>query len=81
MAAEIGFHADSMVIDRLTELTLPITMVIGGEDKAYLGANDYMERKLPHASRTTVDGARHYVMRSHPADVATAVRTVTAQLT
>lgn len=81
VAAEIGFHVDSMVIDRLTELTLPITMIIGGDDKAYLGANDYMERKLPHASRTTVDGARHYVMRSHPADVAAAVRTVTEQLT
>ena len=81
VAAEIGFHADSMVIDRLTELTLPITMVIGGEDRAYLGANDYMERKLPHASRTTVDGARHYVMRSHPSEVAAVIRTVTAQLT
>ncbi len=77
IAASIAFHADSMVIDRITELTLPLALVIGDGDKAYLGANDYMEKKLPHARRTTVEGARHYVMRSHPAAVADAVRSLT----
>ena len=67
-----------MVIDRLTELRLPIDLVIGDGDKTYLGANDYMEKKLPHATRTTVPGARHYVMRSHPQTVADAVRSMTS---
>ena len=79
-AAQIGFHVDSMVIDRLGELDLPTAMIIGSADTAYLGANDYMERKLPHASRTTVEGARHYVMRSHPAEVAAVIRTITEQV-
>lgn len=78
IAATIAFHTDSMVIDRMTELTLPLALVIGNEDKAYLGANDYMEKKLPQATRTTVEGARHYVMRSHPDAVAQAIRSVTS---
>ncbi|MDG2028143.1 MAG: alpha/beta fold hydrolase [Acidimicrobiales bacterium] len=78
VAAAVAFHVDAMVIDRMTELTLPLALVIGDEDRAYLGANDYMEKKLPHAERTTVDGARHYVMRSHPEAVAASVRSMTA---
>ena len=81
IAATAAFHVDAMVIDRMSELTLPIAMVIGDGDKAYLGANDYMEKKLPHARRTTVEGARHYVMRSHPADVAAAIRSMTTMAT
>ena len=54
-----------------------LALVIGDGDRTYLGANDYMEKKLPHAERTTVEGARHYVMRSHPDDVAAAVRSMT----
>ncbi|MFT5200858.1 MAG: pimeloyl-ACP methyl ester carboxylesterase [Candidatus Aldehydirespiratoraceae bacterium] len=78
LAAAVAFHIDSMVIDQMTELTLPLALVIGDGDKAYLGANDYMEKKLPHAERTTVEGARHYVMRSHPESVATAIRSMSA---
>lgn len=77
VAASIAFHVDAMVIDRFTEITIPIALVIGDGDRAYIGANDYMEKKLPQARRTTVEGARHYVMRSHPDEVAAAVRAVT----
>ena len=80
LAATVGLHADSMVIDRISELTLPVALVIGDGDKAYLGANDYMHKKLPHATHTTVEGARHYVMRSHPDRVAAAVRHAAAQV-
>ena len=80
LAATIAFHADSLVMDRLTELTLPIALVIGDGDKGFLGANDYLERKLPHASRTTVEDARHFVMKSHPESVAAAVDTVVGEL-
>ncbi len=80
LAATVGLHVDSMVIDRLTELTLPVALVIGDGDRAYLGANDYMEKKLPHATRTTVEGARHYVMRSHPDQVSAAIRNIAASV-
>jgi len=79
-AATIAFHHDSLVMDRLADLTVPLALVIGDGDRAFLGANDYLERKLPHAHRTTVEGARHFVMRSHPESVADAVATVIAEL-
>jgi pimeloyl-ACP methyl ester carboxylesterase len=80
VAAAVAFHTDSMVIDRMSEITIPVTLLIGDQDTAYLGANDYMQRKLPHARRTTVEGARHYVMRSHPDDVAASIRSMTTSL-
>ena len=80
LAATIAFHVDSLVMDHITELTLPIALVIGDGDKAFLGANDYLERKLPHATRTTVEEARHFVMKSHPEAVAAAVGTVVGEL-
>ena len=76
VAATVAFHVDSMVMDGLDRLTLPTALVIGDGDRAFLGANDYLERKIPHATRTTVADARHFVMRSHPASVADAVTTV-----
>lgn len=80
LAATVGLHVDSMVIDRIAELTLPVALVIGDSDKAYLGANDYMHKKLPHATRTDVEGGRHYLMQSHPDRVAAAVRDTAALL-
>ena len=80
IAAGVAFHTDAMVIDRIGELVLPIALVIGDGDSTYLGANDYMERKLPQANRKTVPGARHYVMRSHPHEVAAAVRSMSAEV-
>jgi len=80
IAASIAFHVDSLVIDHITEVALPVELVIGDGDKAFLGANDYLEKKLPHASRTTVEGGRHFVMKSHPESVANAVRSVVARV-
>ncbi len=78
-AATIAYHADSMVIDRISEVDVPVALVIGSGDRAFLGANDYLEKKLPNVRRTTVQGARHYVMRSDPEAVAAAVRSLTAR--
>ena len=79
-ASTIAFHSDSMVMDGLSELTLPISLVIGDGDRAFVGANDYLEKKLPHAVRVTVEGARHFVMKSHPESVAVGVETVLGEL-
>ena len=75
-AARIAFHVDSLVIDRITDVQVPTALIVGSRDKGFLGANDYLERKLPHAARTTVDDGGHKVMRSHPTVVADAVRSV-----
>lgn len=77
-AAAIGFHVDSMVIDRLEEVTVPVGLVVGSEDRNFRGANDYMEARLADVRRTTVEGGRHRVMLTHPAEVATMAREVAA---
>lgn len=77
-AAAIGFHVDSMVIDRLEEVTVPVGLVVGREDRNFLGANDYMETRLADVRRTTVEGGRHRVMLTHPAEVAAMAREVAA---
>lgn len=77
-AAAIGFHVDSMVIDRLEEVTVPVGLVVGREDRNFLGANDYMETRLADVRRTTVEGGRHRVMLTHPGEVAVMAREVAA---
>ena len=76
VAAIASLHTDSLVIDRLTEVSVPVGLLVGSQDRAFLGANDYMERKLPDVRRRTIDDGRHRLMRSHPAEVAAMVREV-----
>ena len=70
VAASAGLHVDSLVINGLQEITIPVGLLVGSQDKAFLGANDYLERKLPNARRRTVEGGRHRLMRTHPDEVA-----------
>lgn len=76
VAAAASLHTDSMVIDRLSEVTIPVGLIVGSRDKAFVGANDYMERKLADVHRRTIDGGRHRLMRTHPAEIADMVREV-----
>ena len=78
IATTTGLHTDSMVIDRLTNVTVPVGLLVGSNDKAFRGANDYMERKLPDVRRRTVEDGRHRLMRTHPEAVAEMVRDVAA---
>ncbi len=76
VAATASLHTDSMVIDRLAEVTVPVGLLVGSRDRAFMGANDYMERKLPDVRRITIEEGRHRLMPTHPADVAAMVREV-----
>ena len=78
VAAAASLHTDSMVINRLSEVTIPVGLIVGSRDKAFLGANDYMERKLADVRRRTIDNGRHRLMRTHPAEIAAIVREVVA---
>ena len=76
IATTTGLHTDSMVIDRLADITVPVGLLVGSNDKAFVGANDYMERKLPNVRRRTVHDGRHRLMRTHPEAVAAMVHDV-----
>lgn len=80
LAATAALHVDSIVIDRISELKLPTAIVIGDRDKGFRGAANYMATKLPHASFSDVAGADHYVMLSHPTEVAAAIRGISDSL-
>ena len=70
----MALHEDSYVIDHLTDIAVPVALVVGSDDRGFGGANAYLERKLPTAELTTIEGGRHFVMRTHPVEVANAIR-------
>ncbi len=76
VALTASLHTDSMVIDRLADVTIPVGLLVGSRDKAFLGANDYMETKLPKVRRLTVENGRHRLMRTHHLEVAEMVRQI-----
>ncbi len=78
VAATISLHVDSLVMDRLDEVTIPVGLVVGSEDRNFLGANDYLENKLTQVQRLTIGGGRHRIMRTHPGEVAAMVHDTAA---
>jgi len=53
--------------DRLSELKLPVLIIVGTQDTPYiLAAADYMIEKLPLAQKATIDDAAHLPNMEHP---------------
>jgi pimeloyl-ACP methyl ester carboxylesterase len=71
-ATTMNLQADSVVMDRLAEMTTPTLVLAGGDDRAeYTGAGQYLERKMPHARLVVVDGGGHSMHEdTHAAEVA-----------
>lgn len=65
----VGLHEDSHVMDHLAEITCPTLVIVGSEDAAFLGATDYIEKKVAGIERITIDGADHGVPLSHGAQI------------
>jgi pimeloyl-ACP methyl ester carboxylesterase len=76
VAATSSLHTDSIVINRLGEVQIPVGLVVGTRDRNFVGANDYMGRKLADVRRRTIDDGRHRLMRTHPTEIAGMVREV-----
>lgn len=80
IAATLALHEDSFVIDHLAEIAVPVALVVGSDDRGFSGANVYLERKLPTADLTTIEGGRHFVMRTHAPEVADVIRRLVNRL-
>jgi len=63
--AAVAGQPDALVIDRLTEITVPIVVIVGERDRPFHGGAAYLERKLG-ARLITVAGAGHHVHETHP---------------
>jgi pimeloyl-ACP methyl ester carboxylesterase len=59
---------DAHVMNGLTSISVPTLIVVGSEDKPFLGAADYMAAKVPAARKVVIAGAGHAPNVSRPAE-------------
>ncbi len=60
-------QVDSRVIECLPEIKVPTLVLVGGNDKPFLGASDYMTAKIPGCVRATIADAGHAANIDQPA--------------
>jgi pimeloyl-ACP methyl ester carboxylesterase len=80
--AELNLQHDSVVMDRLADMTTPTLVLAGSLDRPdYTNSGQYLERKMPHARLQVVEGGEHSMHEhSHAAEVADAVASFIAAL-
>ncbi len=61
----VGLHEDSYVMDHLGDISCPALVIVGSDDAAFVGATDYIERKVPGIERITIADAGHMVPSTH----------------
>ncbi len=57
---------DAHVIDGLPQVAVPTLVIVGADDKPFLGAADYMTAKIPHARKVVIPAAGHAPNVSRP---------------
>jgi pimeloyl-ACP methyl ester carboxylesterase len=73
--AHVGLHHDSMVIDRLAEITVPTVMMCGTDDRPiYVTGVRYLAERLPDARLVEIEGAAHEPHVDRPDEVLAAIR-------
>jgi len=80
--ADLNLQHDSVVMDRLAEITVPTLVLAGDADRAeYTAAGQYLERKMPHARLVVVAGGEHSMHEdSHAGEVAALIDAFVAAL-
>jgi len=72
---------DSRVMDAIADIKVPTLVIVGSEDKAFIGSSEYMAKKIPGAKLVMVEGAAHAANMSHAAEFNAALRTFLDGLT
>ncbi|HEY7325921.1 MAG TPA: alpha/beta fold hydrolase [Streptosporangiaceae bacterium] len=57
---------DAHVINGLPQIVVPTLVIVGADDKPFLGAADYMTAKIPHARKVVIPAAGHAPNVSQP---------------
>jgi pimeloyl-ACP methyl ester carboxylesterase len=60
-------QADDRIIAGLDKIAVPTLVLVGADDTHFLGAADYMARKIPGATRVTIPDAGHASNLHQPA--------------
>lgn len=71
--AGLAKHDDTIVMDRLDEVAMPVLVIAGEKDRAFAGATAYFAKKLPHARTVVVPDAGHMVTNHQPEAVNRAI--------
>lgn len=50
---------DSSVMDTIAAISVPTLVLIGSEDKPFIGSSEYMAKKIPGAELVVIEGAGH----------------------
>jgi pimeloyl-ACP methyl ester carboxylesterase len=58
---------DSSLIDSLPSIAVPTLVLVGAEDRHFLGAADYMAAKIPGGRKIVIPGAGHAANLDQPA--------------
>ena len=69
----LGTGALPPLWDRLGELTMPVTLIVGERDAKFQAIAEEMGERMPNATRLIVPGAGHAVHLEAPAAVAQAL--------
>ena len=73
--ANVALHHDSMVIDRLAEITCPTLVMCGVDDRpVYVNGVRYLAERLPSATLVEIAGAGHEPHVERPDEVIAALR-------
>jgi pimeloyl-ACP methyl ester carboxylesterase len=73
--ANVALHHDSMVIDRLAEITCPAVVICGLDDRpVYVNGVRYLAERLPSATLVEIGGAAHEPHVDKPDEVTAALR-------
>lgn len=68
--ADLNLQADSVVMDRLADLDVPVLALAGSADRPeYATSGEYLARKMRHARFVSVEGGEHSMHESTHADV------------
>lgn len=73
--AHVALHHDSMVIDRLAEITCPTVVICGADDRpVYVNGVRYLAERLASATLVEIEGAAHEPHVDKPDEVIAALR-------
>jgi pimeloyl-ACP methyl ester carboxylesterase len=71
---------DSRVMDAIATIDVPTLVIIGTEDKAFIGSSEYMAKKIPGAELVKIEGAAHAANMEKPDEFNAALRGFLAKL-
>ncbi len=67
-ARGIMTHKDARMINNLGNIDVPVLVLVGAQDEEFLGAADYLERKISDVQKVIIENAGHAANLDQPED-------------